>query len=317
MAINSYRLGHYKIMESGTRELRWEAHSGFATLQEGRCFRKGTILFIGPAENDQGGFLKGDFLDHIKPFPKWAKTKYCCRSLDIYHCKTCKRVTKQEMLLWMLGPGRDEGDRPCSEESDQGSDNISVRGAAGDVAFRLQRYEITKKSDGQILWKTPAGLNTVRGGTCTVLEDILFIGPQQDTQSDLIRRKFLANLQQLPKWDQTKYFSPKYSLYGCRSWSSVQEERKWWPRVRRAAEKHYARKGGKKSAKFKLKRSDLWGNRVMLFSHRAEKCIMYAADLVLLIISSSFAYLIRHGKELKGRWRYKKDKRFSVHNGDD
>jgi len=308
MKIDIYKLGEYKIIESDTGELRWEAHFGFTTTQEGRCFRKGPILFIGPAENDRVGFLKGDFLDHIKPFPKWSKTKYCCRSLEIYHCRSYRRVTKQEMMLWILDRG---------EESDQRSDNIPVKGAAGDVTFRLQRYEITKKSAGQILWKTPAGPNTVRGGTCAVLEDILFIGPRQDTQSDLIRRQFLANLQQLPKWDQTKYYSPKSSLYDCRSWNSVQEERKRWPFARRAAEKHDARKGRKKGTKLKLKRSDLWKNRAMLFFRWAGKCIIYAADLVLLIISSSFAYLIRHGKELKGRWRYKKGERSSVHYSDD
>jgi len=68
MATNNYRLGEYKLIETGMGELRWEAHCGFAALHEGRCFRKGAILFIGPAENDQIGFLKGDFLDHIQAF---------------------------------------------------------------------------------------------------------------------------------------------------------------------------------------------------------------------------------------------------------
>ena len=303
MKIDTYKLGEYKIIESDTGELRWEAHFGFATLQEGRCFRKGTILFIGPAENDRVGFLKGDFLDHIKPFRKWSKTKYYCKSLEIYHCRTYRRVTKQEMLLWILDRGIDEGDRLYSEESDQRSENISTKGARRDVAFSLQRYEITRRADDQILWKTPAGPNTVRVGTCTVLEDILFIGPRQDTQSDLIRRQFTTNLQQLPKWDQTRYYSPKSSLYDCRSWNSVQEERKRWPWARRAAAKHDARKGGKKSTKFKLKSSDLWENRAKLFFRRAGKCIMHAADVLFLIISLFFAYLVHLWKELKGRWQ--------------
>jgi len=273
-------------------------------------------VFIGPAENDQVGFLKGDFLDHIKPFPAWSETKYCCRGLDIYDCKTCKRVTKQEMLLWMLGAGTDEGDSFCSEGPLQRLNNISTRGAAGDVAFRLQRYEIIRKADGQIFWKT-VGLKTVKEGTCTVLEDILFIGPSQDEQSDLIRQDFLANLRQLPKWEQTKYYCPQSSLYDCRTWNSGQEERKRGPSARRPAENHDAGKKGKKSARFKLKKSDLWKNRAILFSRRAGSGIMYAADLVLLKISLSFAYLIRHGKEIKGRWYYKKGKRSSVHHCDD
>jgi hypothetical protein len=311
-----YKLGEFKIIESDMGELRWEAHFGFAALQEGRCFRKGTILFIGPAENDQVGFLKGDFLDHIKPFPAWSKTNYCWRGVDIYHCKTGKRVTKQEMLLWMLGPGTDEGDRLCSEGPGQRSNNISTRGAAGDVAFRLQRYEIIKKADGQIYWKT-IGLRTVREGKCTVLEDILFIGPSQDTQSNLIRRDFLANLRQLLKWDQTKYYCPQSSLYDCRSWNSGQEERKRRPSAGRPVGNHDAGKNSKKSTRFKLKKSDLWKNRAILFSRRAGNGITYAADLVFLKISLSFAYLIQHRKEIKGRWYYKEEKRSSVHHSDD
>jgi len=297
-------------------ELRWEAHFGFAMLQEGRCFRKGMILFIGPAENDRVGFLKGDFLDHIKPFPAWSETKYCCRGLDIYHCKTCKRVTKQEMLLWMFGPGTDGGDNFCSEGPRQRSNNISTKGAAGDVAFRLQRYEITKTQDEQILWKT-IGLKTVREGTCTVLEDILFIGPSQDIQSDLIRRDFLANLRQLPKWDQTRYYYPQSSLYDCRAWNSGQEKRKRWLSAGRPAGNHDAGKKSKKSARFKLKRSDLWEDLAIPFSRRAGKYTMYAADWVLLKISLSFKHLIRHGKMIKGRWYDKKEKRSSAHHRDD
>jgi len=158
MGTKAYRLGEYKIIESGIGELRWEAHSGFAEFQQGRCFTKRTILFIGPAENDQMGFLKGDFLDHIRTFPAWSKTQYYCSAFEIYHCKTGKRVSKEEMLRWMLGPGGGEG----------GS-------ASREGTFRLGRYEITRKTTGQIVWKSAQGPNTVREGIGTVLEGILFL----------------------------------------------------------------------------------------------------------------------------------------------
>jgi hypothetical protein len=48
--------------------LSWEAHFGLGALQEGKCFRKGMILFIGPAEGDRPGYLKKDFLDHLKQY---------------------------------------------------------------------------------------------------------------------------------------------------------------------------------------------------------------------------------------------------------
>ena len=112
MDTKAYRLGDYKILELGTGELRWEAHSGFAQFQKGRCFPKGTILFICPAESEQIGFLKGEFLDHIKAFPAWSKTRYYCRDFEIYNCRTGKRVTKQDMLMWTLGSSRRETDTP-------------------------------------------------------------------------------------------------------------------------------------------------------------------------------------------------------------
>jgi hypothetical protein len=74
MKATIYRLGEWKIIESDTGELRWEAHFGFGGLQEERCFRKGMILFIGPAEINRPGLFKGEFLDHLKPcFPRWAR----------------------------------------------------------------------------------------------------------------------------------------------------------------------------------------------------------------------------------------------------
>ena len=317
MKANIYKLGEYKIIESDTGELIWETHFGFGALQEGRCFRKGKILFIGPAEDERPGFLKREFLDHLKPFPEWLKTKYYCRGLDVYHCITGKRVTKEEMLLWMFDRGVDEGGRLYSEKPGQRSNNISPKRATGDLAFRLQRYEIIKKTNGQIVWKTHAGPNTVSGGTCFILEDILFIGSWQNDPSNFNKRQFLGNLQQLPKWDQTRYYCPKLSLHDCKTGNRIQEESKRWPNEKRATEPHDARKGYKNSFEFKLKKSDLSENRAMFFTHWVRKCITYAAALILLIISLFFAYLIRHWKKLKGRWHHKKGKRSSIHHSDD
>ena len=97
-----YRLGEFKIIESDTGQLMWEAHFGFGQIQKGRCFRKGSILFLGSAENYQDGFLKGEFFDDLKKYPKWGKTKFYCVGVGIHHCKNGKRVTKEEMMLWTL-----------------------------------------------------------------------------------------------------------------------------------------------------------------------------------------------------------------------
>jgi len=317
MRATFYKLGEYKIIESGTGELRWEAHFGFGARQGGRCFRKGRILFIGPAESDRPGFLKGEFLDHLKPFPAWLKTKCFCRGLDIYHCKTGKKVTKVEMQLWMLDGGIDEEDRLYSEKPGQHLNNISTKRATVDVAFRLQKYEIIEKTNNQFVWRTYAGPNTVSGGNCIILEDILFIGSWQNEQSTMSKRQFLQNIQKLPKWDQTKYFCPKLSLHESKTGNRVQEERKGWPGEIRATETQDVRQRYKKRTESKLKKTDLLENRVIIFACWIRKYIIYAAALMFMIISLFFDYLIRFWKALKGRWHSRKGKRSSIDHSDD
>ncbi len=312
-----YKLDEYKIIESDTGELRWEAHFGIGRLQEGRCFKKGMILFIGSAESDCIGFLKGEFLDHLKQFPEWLKTKYYCRGLEVYHCRTGKRVAKVEMQLWMLDRGIDEGGRTFTEKPGQYCDGVSTRRGTGDVAFMLQRYEIIKKANGQIVWKTHAGPNTVSGGNCIILEDILFIVSRQNEQSTMSKRQFLSNLQQLPKWDQTRYYCSKLSLHDCKTGNRLLKKSKSWPDKRRTTKSHTVEKGYKNRTKFKLKISDLSENRVMVFTQWVWKCMTYAADLILLIISLFFNFLTRLWKALKGRWNCKKGKRSSIDHHDD
>ena len=148
MEASVYRLAEYKIIEGEAGGLSWEAHFGFATEQKGRCFKKGMILFIGPAEGDCPGYLKRDFLDHLRQFPEWSKTRYYCRGLEVFHCKTGRRVTEREMHLWGLEQrGLDERGCVLSDRAGMPSNGISINGAPKSVAFRLQKYKITKKRD--------------------------------------------------------------------------------------------------------------------------------------------------------------------------
>ncbi len=317
MATKIYRLGEYKIIDFGTGEVRWEAHSGFAGLQEGRCFRKGTILFIGPAENDQIGFLKGDFLDNIKAFPLWSKTPYYCRAFDVSYCKSGKRVAKQEMLLWTLGRGRDEAHRPLPEGPTQRSNPTMAWKAVTNETFRLEPYEIARETTGQIVWKTASGPNTISQGTCTVLENILFIGPGGNTEFYLTGRQFAEQLQQLPKWDQTEYYCPKSSLCDCTSWNRVKEATKTRPRAKTVTGKHDAAGKIGKRIRFKPVRTDIWKRQALIFSHRAKESVIDAAEALRLIIALSSSCSIRFCKELKRNWDLKKGKRPSFYNPDD
>ena len=351
-----YKLDEYKIIESDTGDLRWEAHFGIGRLQEGRCFRKGMILFIGPVESDRLGFLKGEFLDHLKPFPAWLKTKYFCRGLDVSHCKTGKKVKKVEMQLWMLDRGIDEGDKLYSEKTGHRLNNISTRRTTVDVAFRLQKYEIIKKANNQFVWRTYAGPNTVSGGNCIILEDILFIGSWQNKQSTMSKRQFLGNLQQLPKWDQTKYFCSKLSLHECKTGNRIQEERKGWPGEKKATETNSSENEYKTSSESKIPNgahretfytrlssfldslANLSGSRLEhdRFFHlrfiksyisksiavfRAScrwvlKGITYTIAFVFLIIESFFGFMIDYLKNQYERWHNKKDEKPFDHHED-
>ena len=86
----SYRLGRFEIIEKKNNEIWWETHAGFGRLRAGKCFIVGEVLFIGPYQTEEPGFLIGEFIEHLNKFPKWEKTKHYCSSYSIYNCKTGK-----------------------------------------------------------------------------------------------------------------------------------------------------------------------------------------------------------------------------------
>ena len=225
METNIYKLGEYKITEDYNGELRWEAHYGFGGLREGRCFRKGSILFFGPAEEHHDGFLKLEFMDHLKRYPDWVKTEYYCDNADIYHCKTGKKVAREEMRLWLVDSSMHEKEKLNSKNFGKYCNEIETNSRNGDVSFGLQRFKIIKKSTGQIVWETYGGACILKSGFCVIMEDILFIGTLQNEKSSLSKQPFFISLKTLPGWNQTKYFCPRLSLHECSN-SNITEGRK-------------------------------------------------------------------------------------------
>ena len=271
METNTYKLGEYKIIESDSGDLRWETHFGLGALQEGRCFKKGSILLIGPAENRRDGFLKLEFMAHLNAFPDWFKTKYYCRGLEIYHCETGKKVTKEEMQRWAIEKGINKRNGYYSAKTEDPLNGIATGMATANVSYRLQRYEITKRLNNEIVWKTCGGRGTFNGGIGTVLEDILFIGSGQNIEIPLDKIQFLGNLEKLPEWNQTKYYCTKLSLHDCNTGIRIQERRQRWTGGRRTAEKKGARKAYKKSAAFHSIKSDLSEKTAIFLSLQAKK----------------------------------------------
>jgi len=94
MESKSYRLAQYCIDEKSNGEIWWETHGGLGSLKKGKCFIQGDILFIGPPEAEEAGFLKREFLERLRKFPPWMKTKYYCSRYSIHECSTENRKNK-------------------------------------------------------------------------------------------------------------------------------------------------------------------------------------------------------------------------------
>jgi len=252
MKKNCYKLGEYKIIESDSGELSWEAHFGLGMFQEGRCFRKGAILFIRPAESRHNGFLILEFNDHLKKFSAWTKTRYYCKNLEVFHCKTGKKVTRNEMRIWMIDQGSDSTATALLGSPGDALNDSFPTISGYNVNFRLQKYEIHKNANGQVMWRTFAGLNILRTGECIILEDILFLGPWHDEQTDMMRRQFVANLKNLPQWNQTKYFCHTFPLYECKTSSLIKEYKKEILSENKAIENKYVKAVNKKNSELKI-----------------------------------------------------------------
>jgi len=91
-----YRLSQYKIIERHNGALCWECYGGFSSVNGGKCFIEGDILFLGASENKKHGYLLLEFKEHLDQLPRWEKTKYYSPSYTIYSCKTGRRCLLEE-----------------------------------------------------------------------------------------------------------------------------------------------------------------------------------------------------------------------------
>jgi len=221
-----YRLSEYKIIEDENGALWWEAHTGLGELKRGKCFTIGDILFIGAKKMEEPGFLKNEFLEKLKPLQEWGKTKYYCLSHDIRTCKSGRKLIEEEMQSW--GAGRFGIKQKMKSPRSPDKTECQLEGSElTEVSYRLWNYEIVKKPNGQIWWKVHSGYNTLKGGKCTVAEDILFIGMEENEESGNLKTEFLNYLNHLPKWSATKYYCTNCVLYDCRAGrlSALKEKR--------------------------------------------------------------------------------------------
>jgi len=213
MQYTAYRLGEYKIIENEHGDLWWETHIGLGSLKSGKCFINGDILFIKPSDSMGPGFLKGEFLDHINKLPKWEKTKYYCASYKIHECKSGRSKPLFDRLDgWsqheaILNDGATQRETPEIRRKPVKVDTTEH------ISYKLDRYKITEMNNGQLFWKSPSGLGTLKKGRCHIKGSILFLEPGETEQSSLLKREFMQQLIRLPDWERTKYFCPSYTIY--------------------------------------------------------------------------------------------------------
>ena len=210
----AYKLSEYKIIENVYGDLVWECHFGLGNLKNGKCFINGDILYLMPGVNAGPGFLKGEFLDHLKKLPKWEKTKYYCTSYKIYECKTCRIEPLLEKSNNRL---QDETILRKNESTQTGVTKNKYKSIetykSGDTSYKLNHYEITKKNNGKLFWKSYSGLNNSNEGRCFIHGSILFIEQGETKQTGIRKGEFLKKLIRLPDWEGTKYFCKSYAIY--------------------------------------------------------------------------------------------------------
>jgi len=89
MDASVYRLGRYKIIETGSGVLRWHTCTHLNRLKIGKGFIEGKILFVDGKTIDEPEFSKIDFFNRLNKLPKWEKTHYYCTN---YTLKPCHKI---------------------------------------------------------------------------------------------------------------------------------------------------------------------------------------------------------------------------------
>jgi hypothetical protein len=169
MKATFYKLGEYKIVDGGSGALWWEAHAGVGAVVGGKCSIRGEILFIGPSESEEPGFLAKEFLDQLNRFPKWERTKFYCSNYKICECKSGRKLTEEEIAVWPKSQTQ-WADETRLSGTQFGTGNQEERsGSTEDVSYRLGKFEIIQKPSGQVWWKTPAGHTGLRVGKGIIL----------------------------------------------------------------------------------------------------------------------------------------------------
>ena len=209
---NSYRLGEYKITENVHGNVYWETHFGLGASKRGKGFIRGDILFIAPNYSEAPGFLKGEFLDHLKKLPLWTKTKYYCASYRLLLCPRNTESYPGKRESRTLNPTANATTHPPVDQN--GNEPGHSQGQGGNV-YKVGRYEIIETDVGGLFWRTYGPRGRTEEGRCIINDDILFIGPAETEKAGPGKKQFMLKLTAWPEWERTRYYCPKFALYHC------------------------------------------------------------------------------------------------------
>jgi len=216
MIRKSYRLAEYQIIDHDNGWFSWETHTGFCSLKSGKCFIRGDVLFIEPYYSKEHGDLKGDFLDQLYKLPKWKRTKYYCSSYKIYNCKPARKPFLH--VVQRSTGNRDDMDINKNSRfglSTKKRNDAKQLDTAEDIIYKLDKYKIIAKNNGQVWWETRSGLDIKKMGKCFIEGDILFFGPIKTEKTGFMKKEFMRHIVQLPDWTETKYYCPRHAIYCC------------------------------------------------------------------------------------------------------
>jgi hypothetical protein len=192
-----YRLGEYRITDYENGRLSWERHVDFGVQRSGDGYILGDVLILGIGNQEENGFLIGEFLDQLKKLPVWNKTRYYCHTSEIWEVATSRGLTEDFLSrISSFVKRTPKGLKPGM--------------------FRLGRYGITLTAGNEVLWQTSGGINRVVGGSGRVESGLLILGSQEMDEEGPKKRDFQDTLNQLPQWEETQIWCLESVLQECR-----------------------------------------------------------------------------------------------------
>ena len=89
------------------------------------------------------------------------------------------------------------------------------------ISYRLGRFEVLENENGEVSWKTHAGLGRLKHGMCSIKDDILFMGASSKVELKkrgeigFSKKPFFKDLSKLLGWEKTKYYCSSYTIRTC------------------------------------------------------------------------------------------------------